>query len=448
MRAELLKSEVSDAFLDEKRIRPGTNFYFAKSPDRTSLIFSYPVFVKCRLLEDFPEAKEGYDGAVAGLIESIKDKCREISALHPLGGLDTGCPGNYSPNIEPVTFCRVSSGTGQMLWKAGPDNYMNDDGIFLTLCGAVPYPGDPVCGNVRRAGEIFSSLLESVAELSFRFSRKSAEAGAMCSLDQKLLRKNLSLAGLVSFIADNTLPARTYTRHRGYFRIAGPGKSSNVPFVCPLELEPVEMELMASGGSVTGLGIRKKEVFAVTGSNAEGKSTFLQTVRSGCDDHLPGDGREQVVTSGSVMTAESCESDISGSDISMFFSALPPGASGSPKCVFGSGSGSMGMAAQFSEAVRKKAQVIVVDEDKSATNLLVPNCMQGMNVTPLSLICRKHREKLGGSSVVFAAATMDILVSEADRIMEFRDHTAFGIKRDDFRKKLRQYLESVIKGLQ
>ena len=147
------------------------------------------------------------------------------------------------------------------------------------------------------------------------------------------------------------------------------------------------------------------------------------------------------------MSAESAEEDISGSDISLFFKSLPPGISGTPKCVTGRGSGSMGMAAMFSKALLKKSSIIIIDEDKSATNLLIPNCMQSEDVVPLSVICKDNRQNLGDSSVLFAAATMDILVAEADRIMEFKSHQPFGINREEFRLKLKNHLLSVAERL-
>ncbi|ADN37143.1 ABC transporter, ATPase, predicted [Methanolacinia petrolearia DSM 11571] len=451
-------SDVLPAILEEEsggdiafeagKMNPGVNTYLVRSYDRSALIFSFPAVIRCGLPgQDLLPDKRGYDGAVGAFIEEVKGHSRSIEGLRPLGGFDTGFPQNYSANIEPVTFCRSSFGAGQQLWKADSENYLDDKGVHVILSGALPYPGLPSEPNIRIIRDKLSGLMESVAEIVFGLDEKKTEKYALCSADQKMIREVLDSKGLVAFVGDGTRGVRTYTRHRGHFRVAGPNEISNIPFRCPVELEPVEMVLPASGGSITGLGIRKKEIFAVTGSNAQGKSTFLQVIRSGSDDHMPGDGRENVVTLGNVMTAESGEFEIPGADISMFFSALPPGMSGTPKNVYGGGSGSMVMAAMFQEAVRKNASLIVVDEDRSATNLLVPNCMQSEDVTPLSVICRSRREKLKGSSVIFAAATMDILVAEADRIMKFQDHAAVGILRDEFRSGLKRHLESVIRDL-
>ena len=447
-----------DADLNRGRVNHGTNFYLVRSHDGSSLLFSFPAVINRNPLEDFPQCDAGSDGCIAGIIERIKSKVRDTPELRLLGGLDTAIPKNYGANIEPVTFCHVSYGTGNDLWKADGSNCLAGGKVLLNLSGALPYPAvsgnTPDSSEIRRLNGIFSALLDAVAKEVFAYDGKSAEKNALCSMDQKLIRASLESKGLVSFIADGTMPVRSYTKYRTYFRVAGPAlytvrrggavtyEHSSVPYECPAELTPVEMELPASGGVITGLGIRKKEVFAVVGSNAEGKSTFLQTIRSGCDDHLPGDGREYTITSGNVMSAESSEADITGADIRLFFGSLPKGTTGTPENVIGKGSGSMGMAAQFTAALRKRASLIIIDEDKSATNLLVPNCIQSSEVTPLSVICKKERQKLGDSSILFAAATMDILTAEADRILKLSDHRMYAIRRDEFRIKLKEYLRN------
>lgn len=445
--SELKCAECPDAKLHEEKINYCSNFYFLRSHNKNSLIFSFPVKIKCSILDDFSEGRGGEDGFTAELIEKIKKSIRTTPELYPLAGLATKNPSDYASNLEPVTFCKTSPGAGQRLWKADCNNYCNNDDVCLNLSGAISYPERQTVRDVKETKEIFFALLESVADIVSQFDKKEALRSALLSLDQKIMRENLSRYGLVSFIADGTRPVRSYTKYRGTFRIAGPNPNCNIPYFFPKELMPVEMELMASGGVVSGLGIRKKEIFAVTGSNAEGKSTFLQTVRSGFDDHLRGDGRCFVVTKTNLMSAESAEEDISGSDISLFFKNLPPGISGTPKCVTGRGSGSMGMAAMFSKALLKKSSIIIIDEDKSATNLLIPNCMQSEDVVPLSVICKDNRQKLGDSSVLFAAATMDILVAEADRIMEFKNHQPSGINREEFRLKLKNHLLSVAERL-
>ena len=53
------------------------------------------------------------------------------------------------------------------------------------------------------------------------------------------------------------------------------------------------------------------------------------------DDHAAGDGREHVVTVPGLCSAEAMTSLMTGADISMFFSALPPGINGTPRAASG-----------------------------------------------------------------------------------------------------------------
>jgi hypothetical protein len=210
----------------------------------------------------------------------------------------------------------------------------------------------------------------------------------------------------------------------------------NVPFACPKELGPVELELPASSRTVTGLGIRRREVFAIAGSNAQGKSTFLDGIVSGMDDHAAGDGRELIVTVPGLASAEAVNCQLVGADVSMFFSALPPGMDGTVRAAYGMGSGSMTMAHQVQQAVGRKAPLLVIDEDRAAPNLLVRSALQTGEVTPLAEILARDRAAMGDTALVFAACAMDTLVAQADRIMVLDRHVASALDRDEFRQSV------------
>ncbi len=162
-----------------------------------------------------------------------------------------------------------------------------------------------------------------------------------------------------------------------------------------MELDPVEVELAGSGRVVTGLGLRRREAFAVAGSNAEGKSTFLHAVVAGADDHVAGDGRELLVSVNGIARAEANEQGLVGADVSLFFRSLPPGLSGEPRAAYGWGSGSLVMAHKIQAALRAAVPLLILDEDRAATNLLVPGCLQSAEVTPLSALLATRREALG-----------------------------------------------------
>jgi predicted ABC-class ATPase len=158
------------------------------------------------------------------------------------------------------------------------------------------------------------------------------------------------------------------------------------------------------------------------------------------DDHAAGDGREFLVTVRGVRGAEATGCELAGADISMFFASLPPGVNGPVHAVSGQGSGSMGMACQVQEAVRKGAPVLVIDEDRAAPNLLVRSCIQSAEITPLSEIIARQRALLGDTALVLAACAMDTLVAEADRIMLLEQHEARAVDPAAFRTMVRESL--------
>lgn len=66
-----------------------------------------------------------------------------------------------------------------------------------------------------------------------------------------------------------------------------------VPFDCDDSLK-VTIEV-PNGEPIVGMGIRKGFT-AVTGPSGSGKSVLADAVFSGIYDHIPGDGREYVVS--------------------------------------------------------------------------------------------------------------------------------------------------------
>lgn len=233
--------------------------------------------------------------------------------------------------------------------------------------------------------------------------------------------------------------ARRCTHHRCYYRTAGPKEGVHVPFSCPVELEPVDIILPASNTTATGRDIRQREVFAVAGSNAEGKTSFLEDIIAGMDDHAAGGGRERVVTIRVMRTAETmtmnCEL-AAGADVSTFFRALPPGIGGTVSSASGMGSGSMTMAHQIGSAIRQRAPLLIIDEERAAPNLLVASCLQNEEVTPLAAILARDRIRMSDTTLVFAACAMDTLAAQADRIMVLDRHVAGAIDRAGFRRQL------------
>ncbi len=427
------------ARIDRQRVRDLVNTYLVRSLDTTALRFSIPVLLTAPVAMPGP----GADGAAGVIIEAIKAAVPAERDLGPIAGTGTEHPRHCLQNVEPVTLIASRSAIGTDLWRPDQDNRIDGDGVRLVVRGALPYPGPPVPDAVGEVTERLGALLEALDHVVRRVPDGPLAAARDLSVDQKALRRALPGMGLVSFIADGTRPARRFTRFRCHHRIAGPKEGVHVPFRCPRELDPVEVELAGSGRVVTGLALRRREAFAVAGSNAEGKSTFLHSVVAGQDDHAAGDGRELLVSVDGIARAEASEQGLVGADVSLFFRSLPPGIGGEPRAAYGWGSGSLVMAHKIQTALLAAVPLLILDEDRAATNLLVPGCLQSGEVTPLSTLLATRREALGETAILFAASSLDILIAQADRILLLCGHEAQALDPGEFRQRLDRHLAEV-----
>jgi predicted ABC-class ATPase len=141
-----------------------------------------------------------------------------------------------------------------------------------------------------------------------------------------------------------------------------------LPFVSPVSLR-VEFD-RPNQGKISGMGI-PQGITLIVGGGYHGKSTLLRAIALGIYNHIPGDGREQVVTDPRAVKIRAEDGrSIVGVDISPFINHLPQGRS---TTCFSSenASGSTSQAANIIEALEVGAKVLLVDEDTSATNFMI-----------------------------------------------------------------------------
>lgn len=109
----------------------------------------------------------------------------------------------------------------------------------------------------------------------------------------------------------------------------------------------------------------------IVGGGYHGKSTLLRALERGVYNHIPGDGRHQVVTLPTAMKVRAEDGrSVAGVDISPFIGSLPQGKS-TRQFSTPNASGSTSQAANIMEALEAGAQVLLVDEDTSATNFMI-----------------------------------------------------------------------------
>ena len=231
------------------------------------------------------------------------------------------------------------------------------------------------------------------------------------------LQDLLSERGLVAFVADGAvLPRESGASDRPMH--------DAVRFRSPERLR-VELPLLNAWNddqTIRGLGIRKG-VNLVVGGGYHGKSTLLKAIERGVYPHVPGDGREYVVTSKAAVKIRAEDGRrVEAADISPFIQNLPMGRS-TESFRSDDASGSTSQAANIVEAIEAGADLLLLDEDTSATNFMVRDArMQALVAKEqepiVPFVDRIHElyEELGVSTILVMGGSGDYF-DDADTVI-------------------------------
>ncbi|MEU6082452.1 ABC-ATPase domain-containing protein [Streptomyces sp. NPDC047108] len=307
--------------------------------------------------------------------------------------------------------CRIGDG-GDRTGDVG------DEVGAVTVRLGVELPGRGRRIDGRAADEILCRLLPRVVERALRHA--SLDAAAVRRFvdtveDADALRRSLKPRGLVAFVADGSvLPRRSGVDDRP---LTGPG---TVPFVSP-DAFRTEVEL-PNAGRVTGMGV-PEGVTLIVGGGFHGKSTLLRALEAGVFDHVPGDGRELVVSRGDTVKIRAEDGRrVERVDVHAFVSHLPSGADTSDFST-DNASGSTSQAASLVEAVEAGAGTLMIDEDTAATNLMIRDArMQALvakdrePLTPFVDLVRSLHRDHGVSTVLVMGGSGDYM-DVADQVV-------------------------------
>ncbi|MCF8777880.1 ABC-ATPase domain-containing protein [Vibrio sp. IRLE0018] len=241
--------------------------------------------------------------------------------------------------------------------------------------------------------------------------------------DQEALREQLEVNGLVSFVANGSILPR----------VAGncdlPMKDA-VEFTAP---ESLQVTLHAPNrGHVTGLGI-PKGITLIVGGGFHGKSTLLNAIERSIYNHIPGDGREYIVTDGSAMKIRAEEGRcVHHLNLSNYINHLPMGKD-TADFTTQDASGSTSQAAWLQESVEAGASTLLIDEDTSATNFMIRDeRMQALvakgdePITPLVDRIGQLRDELAISTIIVMGGSGDYL-DVADNVIQMHDYQALDV---------------------
>lgn len=251
--------------------------------------------------------------------------------------------------------------------------------IELRFLTTLPAAGRTVLG--QQAWQILGlNLVELVKQslLHVNLNQQKLREHVLSVERQSFLRDQLSGLGLLAFVANGSILPRSSGA------TAGPMGAKAIAFRSPKELE-VKLQC-PDGESVVGMGV-PRGITLLTGGGFHGKSTLLEALELGIYNHVPGDGRELVVSDPSAVKIRAEDGRcVTSVDISPFISGLP-GGKNTKSFSTDDASGSTSMASNIQEALEAGCKTLLIDEDSSATNLLVRYDSQRM---PESRIVTDH----------------------------------------------------------
>lgn len=292
--------------------------------------------------------------------------------------------------------------------------------------------GFPANGRTINSGELIKILFDFLPDCicsSFfykRLNHGAVEKAVRLCVDQQHIRGKLDEMGLAAFIANGSvLPRESGVSQR-------PMKQA-VVFQSPSSME-VTIDLPYHG-PITGMGI-KKGVTLIVGGGFHGKSTVLEALELGVYNHIPGDGREFVITGKSAVKLRAEDSrSVKKVDISPFINNLPNGKN-TVQFDTQDASGSTSQAANTVEAVEAGADLFLIDEDTSATNFMIRDeLMQQVvsrskePITPFVERVRAVYEQLGISTIMVAGSS-GAYFHVADAVIQMEDYLPYDITKE------------------
>ncbi len=309
-----------------------------------------------------------------------------------------------------------------------------DDFVEARIEVGLPAAGRRVLGH--EASALLTRALPRIANRAWIESAVERDARLLhfvdCIENQEFVRAALASRELIAFVGD----AAILPRESGASDQPMP-ENRVLRFASPdafrVEFEVPHPDAGAPGRVWRGMGIPRGVVLLV-GGGYHGKSTLLRSIERGIVPHVPGDGRETVVSDpGLVKIRAEDGRSVSGVDIHGFIDRLPrvPGVE-KPRNTHAfstaDASGSTSQAANIIEAIEAGACGLLLDEDTSATNFMVRDArMQALvhprdePITPFLERVRELYDEFRISTLLVMGGSGDYF-QVADAVIELKDY--------------------------
>lgn len=280
---------------------------------------------------------------------------------------------------------------------------INENGITARFFVGFPANGRTI--NATELEKILFDFLPVCIKKSFFYSSLNAQElrdYIELAEDQAFIRRELLIRNLCAFVADGSI----LPRESG---ISSRPLKDSIRFTSPESLR-ISINLPHKG-TITGMGI-PKGITLIVGGGYHGKSTLLNALELGVYNHVPGDGREYVITDDTAVKLRSEDGRfIKDVNISLFINDLP---NKKDTHCFSTldASGSTSQAAGIVESMEAGSHLFLLDEDTSATNFMVRDAfMQQIiqrekePITPFLERARNLYEKAGISTILVAGSS-------------------------------------------
>ena len=252
-------------------------------------------------------------------------------------------------------------------------------------------------------------LPEAVDRFVLDFDIEGLKKATELAKKQSAIREWLKNSDYCAFVANGSILPRA--------------KGTDLPMLDAIPFRSTPNDEIEVCG-VRGMGI-KKGVTVITGGGYSGKSTLLDAISAGIYDHTLGDGRELCITDESAVTISAEDGrSVKHVNISPFIKWLPGGDTSDFSTDHASGSTSQ--ATNIMEAVDCNAKLLLIDEDRSATNFMIRDRMmkeliEKEPITPFTDRVNELHKTHGVSTILVIGGSGEYL-SVADKIYMMEDY--------------------------
>lgn len=335
----------------------------------------------------------------------------------------------FAKGVDKVSFQAKGSGKSGLISASHPGqeilersacqvNAENGEVLFRFHVG---FPARGRSIDARELEKILFQLLPPVVEnagIYRNLEQKRLQEAIALADDQKAIREQMKERGLVAFVANGSvLPRESGVSER-------PMRKA-VPFQSPKSME-VEF-ILPHRGTCAGMGI-PAGVTLIVGGGYHGKSTLLKTLEKAVYPHIAGDGREYIATeeTGMKIRAEDGRS-VCEEDISLFIRNLPNKKNTTCFSTLDA-SGSTSQAANTLEAIEAESNLLLIDEDTSATNFMIRDelmeCVIAADKEPIVPFIKRvgqlYQEK--GISTILVVGSCGAFFHVADTVIQMEEY--------------------------